>query len=420
MFRLPSSARTAHRRGLASAIALAVAFAGGAVVTTAVLPSPAYAQKYSRNFVKVYGPVADLVNAEDGDPAAAQAQLPAVYQAIENDDDRFAAGNVTLILGNKLSNAELQRTGLEMMLDSGKVPDEQVGQFQFIAGNLAYAAGDFAAARSRLQAGIEAGYTQDNPELMILQSYYEEDNVSGGNAYLRQLASANEAAGTQLSQDWILLGLQSAYDRDDLAGSVEVTDLLIEQYPTAENWYKGLQVLYSLGNYEGQELLDVLRLMRLTGAPMERREYVSYIETADPRIMGNEVVDVLAAAVASGELEATEEYYIDVNRVASERAPEDRRDAPGLAEEGRNSSTGAAAHNAGEVYLSMGAFAEAEEMYSLALEKGVEDANRTLTRLGMVQAQQGKLAEATETFGKVEGVRAPIATMWQAYVDTQS
>lgn len=419
MLRSPSSSRLASRRGIGSALAIALALAGGSMVVNAALPSPAYAQKkpsYSRDFVKVYQPVSTIVNTEGGDLNAARAQLPAVYAAVKNDDDKSAAGNLTLILGNKLSDAALQRQGLDMMLASGKVAPEQVGQFQFVLGNLAYQAKDYAAARTALQAAVAAGYTQDNTEALILESYFQEGNVAGGIGYLEQRA----AAGQAIPENWLLRGLQNTYDNEDMAGSLAVSDMLLRLYPTAGNWQKSLQVIYTLGGYEAPVMIDVLRLMRLTDSMKERREYVSYVQAADERIMANEVLGLLAEGLTKGEFTASDQYYLDVKRVADTRAPVDRRDVAGMATEGRNSRTGAAAHNAGEVYLSLGSWAEAEEMYKLALEKGVEDPNRTLTRLGIVQLRAGKLTDADATFSRIEGTRAPVAAMWKTYIATKS
>ena len=136
--------------------------------------------------------------------------------------------------------------------------------------------------------------------------------------------------------------------------------------------------------------------------------------------MANEVGRVLEAGVQAGVFATGEEYYGEVKRIVDQRAAEDRRDAPGLATEARGAASGTAAQNAGDVFLSLGSWAEAEEMYALALQKGGVDRDRTLTRLGIAQAQQGKKAEARATFEQVAGARAPVARMWTAYVESRA
>src|SRR5688572_10722690 len=100
-----------------SAAAMAFSLAGGAVVATAVTFAPALAQREqkannSKAFVEAYQPVAEIVNAEGGDLNAAKAQVPAVLAAVETPDDRNVAGNLLLLLGNKLKDPALQRQGL--------------------------------------------------------------------------------------------------------------------------------------------------------------------------------------------------------------------------------------------------------------------------------------------------------------------
>jgi len=174
MLRRSPSARRATARRFGSALTVALALAGGAMTIAAVTASPAAAQRNARNssapkpqnseaFVKAYEPVAAIVSAEGGDYAAAKAQLPGVIAAIQTPDDRNAAGNMILTLGNKLKDTQLQRQGLELMVASGKTDPAQLGQFQFFIGSLAYDARDWAPARAALQAAMAAGYTEGNP-----------------------------------------------------------------------------------------------------------------------------------------------------------------------------------------------------------------------------------------------------------------
>ena len=99
----------------------------------------------------------------------------------------------------------------------------------------------------------------------------------------------------------------------------------------------------------------------------------------------------------------------------------DRSEAPALAAEARTAAgTGRDALNAGDVFLSLGSYAEAEEMFALGLEKGGADRDRLLTRLGIAQVHQGKYAEARETFGQVAGERTAVARMWTAYIESRA
>jgi tetratricopeptide (TPR) repeat protein len=430
---MPRSFPPARRkavRAFGSAFTMALALAGGAAVVTAAIAAPAAAQRSGRSdapqvqnsegFVQVYQPLADIVSAEGGDYGAAKGQVPGLVAAIETPDDRNAAGNLILMLGNKLRDSQLQRQGLELMVASGKSDPAQLGQYQFFIGSLAYDAKDWAAARTALQAAVAAGYTQDDPEPMIVETYFGEGQAAQGLAFLKTLADKRAAAGQQVPEAWLTRALQVAYQARLGNEATEWSARLVAQSPNQTNWQRALQVVNSLHELGPQEQLDLLRLMLATNAMSERAEFVSYIEAADPRIMSNEVSRVLDAGVQAGVFTTGEEYYGDVKRIVDERASQDRRDAPGLAQEARSAASGSAAQNAGDVYLSLGSWAEAEEMYAMALEKGVADRDRTLTRLGIAQAQQGKKAEARASFEQVGGTRTPVARMWTAYVESRA
>ncbi len=427
--RSPSARRTAVR-GLGSALALAIALVGGAAVVTAATAAPAAAQRSARSnapqnqnsdgFVAAYEPVAAIVNLATGDFAAAKPQIPGLVAAIQTPDDRYAAGNLILTLGNKLKDASLQRQGLELMVASGKTAPEQIAQYQFFIGSLAYDAHDWPAARTALEAAMAAGYSEGNPDAMIAETYFGENQAVQGLDYLKGVIERKVAAGQPVPESWYVRGLRVAYDARLGDKATEWSALLVRSAPNKANWQRALQVVNSLHELDPQGQLDLLRLMFATETMSERAEFVRYIEAADPRIMANEVSRVLDAGVQAGVFTTGEDYYSEVKRVVDERAPEDRKDAPGLASEARSAANGTAAQNAGDVYLSLGSWAEAEEMYALALQKGGIDRDRTLTRLGIVQAQQGKNAEASATFGQVSGVRAPVARMWTVYVESRA
>jgi tetratricopeptide (TPR) repeat protein len=417
-------------RGFGSALTLAIALAGGTAIVTAATAVPAAAQRGGRNaapqaqnseaFVKAYEPLAAIVTAETGDFAAVKPQIPGLVAAIQTPDDRNAAGNLILQLGNKLKDAQLQRQGLELMVASGKVDPAQLGQFQFFIGSLAYDAKDWAAARTALQAAVASGYTATDPRPMIAEAYFGEGQAAQGLDFLKGLIESTAAAGQPIPEAWLVRGLQVAYNAKLTDKATEWSALLVANAPNPTNWQRALQVVNSVNTFDAQTRLDLLRLMLATSAMTDRREYEDYIEAADPRIMANEVTRVLAAGVQAGVFASGDQYYDEVKQIADQRAPVDRRDAPGLATEARSAANGSSALNAGDVFLSLGSWAEAEEMFALALEKGGVDRDRALTRLGIAQAQQGKKAEAKATFAQVSGARAPVAQMWTAFVESRA
>lgn len=402
-----------------SGLALAVALAGGAVLASAFVAPAAVAQDYSDDFVELYQPVAAIVNAEGGDVNSVVGQFPAIVAAATTPDDKFAVGNLILIAGNKLNNTAFQRQGLELQLASGKVAPTSLGMFNWFVGNLAFQAGDYGPARAALQAAAAAGYIEGDTTALIADTYYQTDDVAGGVAVVRQAVAARLAAGGQFPQQWVLRGLQASFNADMKDEATELSLLLVTHHTSRQNWLNALQVTNSMADFDDQARLDLLRLMRLTGVITDEVEYVQYIEAADPRIMSNELTDVLAEGLAAGELIAGDEYYIGVKDIVDARLAGDRADAPSLVRDARADATGREALLAGNLLYSLDDFAGAEEMYAMAVAKGGADTQAALTRQGIAQVRQGNHAAAIATLAQVTGPREVVARFWSAYALTQ-
>ena len=452
MLRMSVTARGKSRAGIGSAVALALALASGAAAGTAVLATPAFAQRIpppaergqapapqpqpqqqrpqdgaslSRSFQPVYQAVANATNTT-GDLAAAKAQVPAMVAAIGSEYDRFFAGNILLQLGAKSSDRALQKQGLELMLASGRASPADTGLFHYYIGGIAYDSGDYESARRALQASIAAGFQgnfaeRQDPWGMMADAYVRQGQVQEALQFYKTTVAQRRAAGQAIPEPWLVQALGIAYEQRQASEALEWAALLVEVSPTETNWQRALQVVNAVALSDDQVRLDLYRLMALTNALKERGDFNRYIDAADARIMANEVARVLDAGLRAGAFTASDDYYTMVKTVVDERAPVDRREAPSLAAEARSAAgTGRDAQNAGDVFLSLGSHAEAEEMYALGLQKGGGDRDRLLTRLGIAQVHQGKLADAKAAFAQVSGERAGVARMWTAYIDSRA
>ena len=435
MLRLPLTTRGRRGAGLGSSLALALAMVAGTAVTTVALTEPALAQRnrnqqqpqeptLSRNFQPVYQAVANATNTT-GDYAGAKAQVPALLAAIASEYDRFFAGNIMLQLGTKANDKPLQRQGLELMVQSGQGTPADNGLFHYFLGGIAYDAGDYAAALREAQASLATGYTgdfaqQQDPWLLAADSYFKLGQNREGIAFLKNAIEQRTAAGQPVREQWLPRAIAVAYQQNMMAEASELSALLVRSNPTPGNWTQALQVVNSLVGSDAQTRLDVLRLMALTDSLSQRGEFETYVAVLDPRVLANEVTKVLEAGVQKGVFTNSDPFYTENRRVADSRTAGEPGLAADYAAEARSASNGRPALNAGDIYLSLGEFAQAEAMFALALEKGGGDRDQILTRLGIAQVRQGKNAEAKATFAQVSGQRAAVARMWTLYADTRA
>lgn len=419
-------------RPAASRLALAIAFASTAAVGLTAAATPAFAQKkgkeqagaaakadYSKPFVAAYQPLAKVMG-ENGDLAALKPQLPALIAAATTADDKFVSGQFVLNVGAKTNDVALQRQGLDLMLDSGKTPAADLSRITFAAAQLAYNAKDWGKARARAEQAIAAGYAGD-AELLIAETYFAEDQVTTGLGALDKAIARKVAAGEQAPEAWLKRGLAQAYQAELEPQSVKYAAMYAQYYPSKSSWGDAIAIQRNFNNYEGQELLDLLRLASRADALRFERDYIDYITAADARRLPGETQRVIDAGIAAGMLKSNDVFVSEARTTASGRIKADLADLPGLERDARAASASAAtAMAAGDAFLSYNQPAKAEEFYKLALARPGVDTARVLTRLGIAQLDLGNVAEAKANFAKVEGARQAIARLWGVYAAQKS
>lgn len=411
------------RMALGAALALGVV-AGAAIVA----PDAAMAQKkpqppklkLSKGFLAAAQPAQNAVNAlAAGDAAGEAAAKSAVDQAIAaatGPDDNFMAGTLLLSLGSKAGKAEYQRTGLQMMLDSGKADPATLPQLHAAAGQLAYQAKDYSNAERYLQAAIDGGNSDPTLQVLLGETYISNNQVARGMEMVKGAISASKASGQPAPESWYRRGLASAFKANAINDAADFGAMLIRDHPTSANVGVAATIVRELGNFGSQDTLDLMRLMGRTKSFAETRDYVEYIQASDPRRLPGETLEVIEAGLASGKLRAADTFVSDAKAQAQGRLAADKASLAGYEADARkpnaneNTISGAA-----DALLSYGMAARAEELYRVALGKPGVDANRVLTRMGIAQVDQGKFAEAQATLAQVNGPRQPIAKLWGAY-----
>lgn len=413
-----------------SRFALAAVLATTGLFAVTAAETPAHAQKkkndqkgaekkdYSEGFVAVYQPLAQQVEA-GADVASFSGQIPALTAAVQTQDDRFVAGSMILQIGQKANDKALQKQGLEMMLQSGKVPAANVGQYNMIAGQLAYNEKDFAAARNYLETAVANGYSQGSPQGLIAETYFQSGQHAEGLAYLSQAIEAQKAAGQPVDEAWIKRGFAVAYTNKLPDLTSKFGRMFVSESPTPDNWADVIVVEMAGTKYPNPELLDLMRLARETNAMRDEGLYADYVDAADFRKHPGEVLAVIDEGKAAGKLVKSAAYMNDIRSQAATRAAGDKNDLPGILKSAQGSSDLKTIVSGADLALSYGDYPAAEILYKKAMDMPGADKGLVQTRLGIAQLEQGKTAEAKANFDGVTGSRASIAQLWSIHAEQQ-
>lgn len=380
----------------------------------------------SKGFMPAAIAAQKAVEAAKTDPAtngaAAKAALDAAFAAATTADDKFFAGQMAVQLGGATKDVALQRKGLQALVEANKVPAE-LGRYNYYLASLAYEGKDYAAAQAAAQAALKAGYNADDLYPLIAETYFAQNQAAAGLAQLKQAVAAKRAAGQTVPEAWIRRAVAVAYKSKLQAEAADWSITELELYPTPTNWLGTTQLVRLVGNYTPNETIDLFRLMWRSGAfdtdpKLVGNEYKEYIEAADPRRLPGEVVAIVDKARGAGMLK--EQWATDARALAAGRIAGDKASLGAAATKANSSANWLDAASIGDAYLNYGDAAKAEALYKTALGKSGVDKDRVLTRLGIVQYDQGKYAEAKASFSQVGGVRAPIARLWLMLVKSKA
>jgi len=422
----------------ALAVALSTGLAAGGIMLGA---APAFAKEkeapkatYSKEFVAAAGPfqkvMTDLQAAQAKNTPAPQlkamladapAKLAAVEAAIKTGQDRFTAGNWAVVIGGVLEDNAMRSRGLRNMVDSGMVEPAKIPVFNSYLGSFAYAAKDYANAIDPLTKAVAGNVADDTVAEMLADSYAQTGKPAEGIAALKMAYDTRKAAGGTIPDGWYTRAKVIAYKAKLGPQAIEWSTLEIEAQPTSLNWLGAGQLVREFGNFGKEESLDLGRLFLHTGAfdnekQFITREFIEYVQAADPRRLPGETVKVIELGLSKGALDASDVFVSDSLSQAKGRIAADKASLPALERDAKAAADGKTALATGDAYLSYDNPAKAEEFYQLALTKGgAIDKDRALMRLGIAQVDQDKFDAAKASFAQVGGTRAALARLWSVY-----
>jgi len=383
----------------------------------------AAAAQYSPGFLAVASPLQTQVATvnkggnQPADVAALVAKVDPMLAAVKSPDDKFGAGGLLVAIGLAAKDTALQRKGVLLELDSGKAPADLAGKLHVYAAQFAYDAKDFADVRAQVQAALATGYKDIQLEVLAADSFFQEKKIPEGLAALKTVIEHAKASGVKTDESWYRRGLGGSEDTSNGEYGAYYAAGLVTDFPTPQNWSLAIAVVRDTHKYNLAETLDILRLLPRLNAFQTDREYLDYIEAADPIRNPEEVKNVADAGIAAGKLKATTPFVADAVRISSGRLAADRAALPDLdklahAPNAKTTTIG----SAGDAYLGFAQPAKAIELYKLALSRPDVDKAVVNTRLGIALYDAGDYAGAKAAFSAVDGPRAALAQLWLVQV----
>ena len=343
------------------------------------------------------------------------AKMAAARPTITTPDDRLFFGQMELNVGQKMADFSMQNSGINQMIESGKLPAEELPRYHYFAGQTAFNAQDYAKARTSLQQAVDGGYTESNAEKLLVDAYFRDDMTAEGLTKLRSMIDARQAAGQPVPEGWAFDGLAASVNQGQTAQAYDwgLLTLQTDSRQQARNQAYKIVEVYT-PDFSDEEQLDLLRLMARDNGITDNRQALAYIELMQPLRRPGEAKTFTDS---STQLPSGNSMVTEAARVGADRYDQTLRELDADAA----SATGDGALAVADTYLGYGKAAEAEAMYRKALETGAADKAKAQMGLGIALADQGKMAEAKQAFGEITGGnRASLAKAWIAYADMKA
>lgn len=352
-----------------------------------------------------------------GNWALASSLVPTARANVRTADGRYVLGRLELAVATGTGNRAAQSEAINVIMNIRRAPvDEQVELLRQQAG-IAYDGGNLNDADGLLNRAIALAPNDAETLSMLAQLERNRNRPVEALGLFQRASRAALAAGRALPESRYKLALAMAEQVGQRGVALELARNFIAAYPTPANWRDVLIIFRTLGTADAAQVVDAWRLTRATGALAGERDYIAAAQAMDRAGFPAEAKAIIDEGVARRMLGASNPAARTILTAVAPRITRDRAALAGQLAQARGASaTATQARTAGDAHLSHGRYAEAAELYRLALSRPGEDAGLVNTRLGIALAMAGQRAEADAAIRIVVGPYAEIAALWAVWL----
>ena len=385
-------------------------------------------RNYSKPFIAAYMPVANMLN-KTKDAVAAKAAFSTVVAAIGNDDDRYEAGILAINIGAPLKDLAFQEQGIDLLIGSATTPVDLKKEYTFRKGAIAYDGKRFADAEKYMLDAYNIGYRANNIEYLVSNAMSQQNKDADAIAWIGKAIESSKAAGAVSKAYVIRAANLSAKMKNYTAASNFYKELVITEN-NPDYWHDALAFFDRSRDFNPEESLDILRLMRATNGLRFQQEYAAYLDSLS--YIGvrypAEAVSVLDEGFDKGVISRNNVTFSERYNEAKARLAEDTRTLPGTIAPAKASLKPMLSSLTADSFFSHKDYKTAKDLYESALSKGAvldkdggDQTDRTRFRLAMSKAMLGDYAGAKADFAMINNPnRKAIAEYWNMYIDQLS
>ena len=348
-------------------------------------------------------------------PAATAAALAAAKAAAKTADDRYAIGIIQLQGAATAKNQPGIAAGIEAMLASGAVTEEEKYSLYINLAKSYAAANQNDRATQAYQQALQLNPNSVDATAGMAEAMAARGQAAEAVGLLEKGIQLQSTGGARAPEAWYKRAVAIAY-KARIPASVELSRKWVAAYPNTDSWQNSLAIYQNSTDLDEGRTLDLLRLKRVVGA-LTASDYFSLADITTRKGFAGEAKSVLEEGFAANKIKRADASFGQLYTLATQRTKGDRESLPAAP------AAGAAARQAvitGDAYFGYGDYAKAAEFYRAALGGQGADANLINLHLGMALARQGDKAGATAALNAVGGTQVELAKYWLLYVSTKA
>lgn len=349
------------------------------------------------------------------DAANIPAKLAAAQAAAKTDEDRYLIA-VERYKAAKAANSEpAAMAALADIVSSSLVERDKLVPLTLELAVAQLKAKQTAQAQASLQRAL--AIEPNNPDALAFlgEAHHAGGRTSEAVEMYRKSLAASSASGQKAKEIRYKRAVELAA-KAKMPAALELSRQWAAAYPNARTWSTALGVYASQTQMDEDRSLDLLRLMRATGAMNSSSDFQKYAGLALYRGYPAEAKAVLEEGIAAGKVNANDAAVKPLLAEARTKAKSDAIDVAKTVQAGKAAATAKAALTSAELLYGIGEYASAAEVYRAALGKPGADSAHLNLRLGMALANAGDKAAATSAFNAVTGAHAELAKFWLLYL----
>lgn len=357
------------------------------------------------------------VNAKD--TANIPAALAAAKAKAKTKEDNYVIAQLQLRAAADANNLAEVGSSIDAIAASGIAPRDTMIKLYGDYGKLQYNAKAYDPAGIAFDHVLQLDPNNVDAMVFLGESRNAQGRAAEGVGLIQKAIATRVAAGQKPEEGWYRRAVSLALDAK-LPSAVPLSRDWVAAYPTAKTWHDTIRIYETRSGRENTALLDTMRLAYAVGALSGESDYYRFASALIAKGYPGEAKLAMEQGFASNSISKTSPIFAPLYASATTKSQGDRASLGASATAAKAAPDARKAMVVADAYYGYGDYAQAADLYRVALAKTGADKDITNLRLGMALARSGDKAGATAALNAVGGEQVDIAKLWLTYLGTKA